>query len=205
MKKTVICNIPMKNRIDASVYTSEDQSIPVSSTAVRFPINAFLEATADEGIELKVVLLAKAAEYSASAKNTEIFKAELEVALAGKNIKIEYAVIDTDFSQTQVVHERLMGHIIDEIEDASHIIVDITYGPKDLPVILFSALGFAEKFLGCEIENIIYGQAEFLNGKAVNTKICDMSPLFYLSSLTETVHADSSDKARQMLKSLLSM
>ena len=205
MKKTVICNIPMKNRIDASVYTSEDQSIPVSSTAVRFPINAFLEATADEGIELKVVLLAKAAEYSASAKNTKIFKAELEVALAGKNIKIEYAVIDTDFSQTQVVHERLMGHIIDEIEDASHIIVDITYGPKDLPVILFSALGFAEKFLGCEIENIIYGQAEFLNGKAVNTKICDMSPLFYLSSLTETVHADSSDKARQMLKSLLSM
>ena len=205
MKKTIICNIPMKDRIDASIYTSEDQSIPVSSTAVRFPINAFLEATADEGTELKVVLLAKAAEYSASAKNTEIFKAELEAALAGKNIKIEYAVINTDFSQTQVVHEQLMGHIIDEIEDASHIIVDITYGSKDLPVILFSALGFAEKFLGCEIENIIYGQAEFFNGKAVNTKICDMSPLFYLSSLTETVHADSSDKARQMLKSLLSV
>lgn len=205
MKKTVICNIPMKDCIDAAAYTSEEQSIPVSNSAVRFPINAYLEATVDEGTELKVILLGKAAQYSASAKNTETFKTELEAAVAGKNINIEYVVIDTDFSQKEVVHEHLMGRVIDEIEDFAHIIVDITYGSKDLPIILFSALGFAEKFLDCEIENIIYGQAEFSNGKVVNTKICDMAPLFYLSSLTETVHADSSDKARKMLKSLLSM
>lgn len=205
MKKTLICNIPMKEHIDASVYTSEDQSIPVSSSAVKFPINAFLEATVDEGMTLKVILLTKASEYSASVKNIELFKTELDSVVDGKNVNLEYVVINTDFSEMQAVHEQLMGHIIDEIEDGSHLIVDITYGPKDLPVILFSALSFAEKFLGCEIENIIYGQAEFSNGKAVNTKICDMSPLFYLSSLTETVHADSSDKARQMLKSLLSM
>lgn len=205
MKKTLICNIPMKEHIYASVYTSEDQSIPVTSSAVIFPINAFIEATVDEGMTLKVILLAKDSEYSASAKNIEKFKTELDSVVDGKNVNLEYVVIDTDFSQMQAVHEQLMGHIINEIEDTSHLIVDITYGPKDLPVILFSALSFAEKFLGCEIENIIYGQAEFSNGKVVNTKICDMSPLFYLSSLTETVHADSSDKARQMLKSLLSM
>ena len=42
MKKTVICNIPMKERVDLSVYTSDDQSLPVSGEAVRYPINSFL-------------------------------------------------------------------------------------------------------------------------------------------------------------------
>lgn len=63
-----------------------------------------------------------------------------------------------------------MGRIIDEIDDESHIIADITYGLKDLPIIIFSALGFAERFLGCEIDAIIYGQANFVSGHVVNTK-----------------------------------
>lgn len=203
MKKTIICNIPMKDRIDASVYISEDRTIPVSSSAVRFPISAYIEATAEEGTEWKVILLEKDAEYSASAKNAERFKSELETVLAGKNCSMEYVSIDTDFSQVKAVHEQLMGRIIDEIKDAAHIIVDITYGPKDLPLILFSALGFAEKFLGCEIENIIYGQAEFVKDQVVNTKIYDISPLFYLTSAVNSVTATDPDKARKMLKSVL--
>ena len=39
-----------------------------------------------------------------------------------------------------------MLKIVDEIEDNSHILCDITYGPKDLPIVLFSVLNFAEKY-----------------------------------------------------------
>lgn len=205
MKKTIICNVPMKDRVDCSVYRSDDNSIPVSATAVKYPVNAFLEETIEAGTELKVVLLVKNAEYSSAAVNAAAFKSELETAVAGKDIQIEYVTVDTDFSQKQAIHEELMGRIVDELEEASHIIVDITYGPKDLPLILFSALSFAEKFLNCEIENLIYGQAEFANGRAVNTKICDMSPLFYLTTAVNSVNASDSDKARKLLKSMLSL
>ena len=205
MKKTIICNIPMKDRIDSSVYLSDDNSLPVSATAVKYPINAFLEKTIEVGTELKVILLVKNAEYSSSAANTASFKSELEAVVMGKDIQIEYVTVDTDFSQKQFIHEELMGRVVDELEESSHIVVDITYGPKDLPLILFSALSFAEKFLNCEIENIIYGQAEFSNGQAVNTKICDMSPLFYLTSAVNSVDASDPDKARKMLKSMLSL
>ena len=42
MKKTIICSIPMKKIVDKSVYESDDLSVPVSSTAVRYPINAYI-------------------------------------------------------------------------------------------------------------------------------------------------------------------
>ena len=91
------------------------------------------------------------------------------------------------------------------MEEKAHVIADITYGPKDLPIVLFTAMNFAEKFLDCEIDNIVYGQATFVDGNAVNTKICDMIPLYYLNSVANTVQCSSPDKAKQLLKSLLSM
>ena len=144
-------------------------------------------------------------QYRHYEKNAEDFKAEFLDANKEIGAKCEFKVIDTEFSEEQAIHEQLMSKIVDEIEDDCHILADITYGPKDLPVVLFSALSFAEKFLGCDIDNIIYGQSNFVDGKPVNTKIWDMVPLFYLNTVTNTIHCDTSDKARKTLKSLLSL
>ena len=205
MKKTIICNIPMKEVIDQTVYQSDDLSIPVSGRAVKYPINAFLEESLSPGDEIKVLLLLKKDDYGHYEKNREDFEKELKEVNEKSGAHICVTVLDTTFSQEKAVHEQLMGRIIDEIDDESHIIADITYGPKDLPIIIFTALSFAEKFLGCEVDAIVYGQANFVDGHVVNTKICDMSPLYYLSSVTNTIQCDEPDKARKTLKSLLSL
>jgi len=205
MKKTIICNIPMKENVDLSVYKSDDLSLPVSDRAVRYPINTFLEKTLSPEDEIKVLLLVKKDEYSHYEKNANDFIEELKVINNDINSKMEFKIIDTNFEQKQSVHEELMAKIIDEIDAYTHILADITYGSKDMPIVLFSAMGFAEKFLRCEIDNIIYGQANFENGKVVNTKICDMIPLYYLNSVTDTIHCDEPEKAKQMLKKLLSL
>ena len=98
-----------------------------------------------------------------------------------------------------------MRKLIDEIDIESQIMADITYGPKDLPIVIFSTLSFAEKFLKCKIDNIVYGQADFIDDKVVGSIICDMTPLYCLSSVTNTIKCDDPQKARQMLKSLLSL
>ena len=59
VKKTIICNIPMKELVDLSIYSSDDKSIPVSERKVRYPVNSFLEKTITSEDELKVVLLVK--------------------------------------------------------------------------------------------------------------------------------------------------
>lgn len=205
MKKTVICNISMKEIVEETVYLSNDLSVPVSDRAVRYPVNAFLEKNLSEGEEVKVILLLKKDEFGHYQKNKEDFEKELNEVIAQCNAQVSIKVIDTEFSQEIAIHEQLMGRIIDEIEDESHIIADITFGPKDVPIIVFAALGFAEKFLGCEVDAIVYGQASFVDGHVVNTKICDMSPLYYLSSVANTIKCEEPQKARKTLKSLLSL
>ncbi len=204
MRKIVICNIPMKERIDQTVYSSDDKSLPVADWKVRYPINAFLKETLKPYDELKVLLLVKKDIYTHYKKNTEEFLAELKEANTVGAV-INHTIIDTDFEESRAVHEQLMGKIVDELDTGSHVLVDTTYGPKDLPIVIFAALNFAEKFLDCTIDNIIYGQASFINGKAVDTKICDMIPLYCLSSITNTIHCNDSVHARTMLKNLLSL
>ena len=205
MKKTIICGIPMKKVLDEVVYRSDDKSIPSADRAVRYPVNAFLEETLKPSDELKIILLVKQDPHGSHEHNIGLFKEELANANASIGAKVSYSVIDTDFSQSKSVHEHLMGRLVDEFDIGAHVIVDTTYGPKDLPVVIFTALNFAEKFLKCEIDNIIYGQASFVDGHAVDTKLCDMIPLYYLGSITNTIHCIEPEKAKSMLKALLSI
>lgn len=205
MNKIIICGIPMKDRVDPSIYVSDDKSIPASSRPVRFPINAFLEETMNSDDSIKFLLLVKKDGYGNYKKNLDCFKEEFEAVNAEIGATADYVVIDTEFSEEKSVHEKLMGSIVDELEIGARILVDTTYGPKDLPIVIFTALNFAEKFFECQIDNIIYGKAEFVNGKAVDTKMCDMVPLYYLGSITNTIHCVEPGKAKSMLKSLLSL
>ena len=205
MKKIIICSIPMREHVANTVYLSEDRSLPVSDKPFRYPINSLLSQTVKEEDELKIILLIKEDGNSFYEKNTADYKHEIEEICADTGAKAEFIPIDTAFSQEKENHEQLMGKLIDEIDIGSHIMADITYGPKDLPIVIFSVLSFSEKFLKCEIDNIVYGQADFKNNRVVRSIICDMIPLYCLSSVTNTIKCDDPQKARQMLKAVLSL
>lgn len=205
LKKVIICNVPMREYVAKTVYTSNDLSLPVSKQAFRYPVLSFLSQTLTSGDELKVFLLVKKDGNEFYEKNTENFRSEMSDVLSFTGASAEYVIIDTAFSQDKETHEQLMVSLAEAIDVDSHIIADITYGPKDLPIVIFSVLTFAENFLHCEIENIIYGQVEFANNIVVGSKICDMSPLYYMSSVSNTIKCDDPVKAKQILKSLLTL
>ncbi len=205
MKKTIICDIPMKKGLSKCVYASQDRSVPSSSEAVIFPINTFLSNTLTTEDEVKVILLVKRDEAGQYKLNAEKFLEEFSAACEWKVASVDIKTIETDYSEERIVHEQLLGEIIDAIDDESHVIADITYGPKDLPIVLFTALNFAEKHLNCEIDNIIFGQVDFVNGQPTNAKLCDMVPLYTLNSVASEIRCDEPSKARRMLKALLSL
>lgn len=208
MKKIVICNIPMKDPkwINKLRYISNDQSLPVSEQAYMYPINSFLSQTITKDDELKVILLIKNDGKDFYKSNMDTFMQEMDNHCKNIGLKVEYVPIDTTFDQKKSTHEELMKRLIDEIDINSHIMIDITYGPKDLPVVIFTALNFAEKFLNCEIDNIIYGQAEFdESNKVKKGEICDMTPLYYLNSVIDIIQCNEPSKAKQMLNSLLEL
>jgi len=195
----------MREYIANTVYSSDDRSLPVSDKPYRYPINSLLSQTVNAEDELKIILLIKKDGNTFYEKNTADYKQEIEDICRTTGGKAEFVSIDTAFSQEKENHEQLMKRLVDEIDTGAHIMVDITYGPKDLPIVIFSALNFAEKFLKCEIDNIVYGQATFKDDKVVGSTICDMIPLYCLSSVTNTIKCDEPEKARQMLGSLLDL
>ena len=207
MKKIIICNIPMKPRAQVAPmrYESSDRSLPVSERAVRYVINALLEETLKAEDEVKLLLLCKQDGRAHSEENLEDFCREFDAVNEKIGAKVTYKVIESDFAEEKFIHEELMGQIVDEIEEDTHILADITYGPKDLPIVLFAAMNFAERYLGCEIDHIVYSQADFVDGKVTQATICDMGPLYYLNSITNTIRVEDPAKARKMLKSLLSL
>ena len=52
MKKLIICNIPMREHVANTVYTSDDMSLPVSEKPYRYPINSLLSQTTNADDEL---------------------------------------------------------------------------------------------------------------------------------------------------------
>ena len=78
MKKTVICNISMKENLDQVIYSSTDRSLPVSDRKVSYPICAFLEKTMTSADELDAILLVKKDKNDHYKKNIERFREELE-------------------------------------------------------------------------------------------------------------------------------
>ena len=194
----------MKKDVLPTRYESNDESLPVSTQAFSYPIISFLSQLLKLGDELKVILLVKKDSYSFYMDNVEIFKNEFRSICQPLNIEPLYSIIETEFNEAKATHFQLLNDIIDNINEDSHILADITFGPKDLPIVVFSALFFAENYLRCEIDNIVYGQACFENNKVVKSTICDMNPLYYLSSLSSTIKCNDPQKARKMIKELLS-
>ncbi len=208
MKKIVICNVPMRNntQIKKGIYQSDDRSIPVSDWAVKYPVNALLECTTLPTDMIKAILLVKRDSKEYFKKNLEECIAEMTAAVQKCGASIEFHTIYSDFEETKSVHDTLLLDIIDELENNSHVIADITYGPKDLPIVLFTALNFAERFLGCEVDNIVYGQAEFDDaGNAECLRIRDMVPLYYLNFAANTIQCNSAEDSKKVLKTLLSI
>lgn len=206
MKKTIICSLPFKQNIQKVYYEDKGMSLEIADHPVQFPINSVLEKNVSDGDELKIVLLIKQDKNSYYEANKKVFIEELKESIGSREVSLNIEELYSEFSEDREIHEKLLADIVNKIDDDSNILADITYGPKDMPILIFTALNFCKKHLGCNIEGIIYGLAQFgENNLITEGKMCDMSSLFYLNSLVETVECKDSKKSRQLLKALLEL
>lgn len=206
MKKTVIINIPMTIDVQNIVYTSRDASLPASGRAVGYPVLSFLERTLQKEDEIRFVLIEKTSRYSRGEQRIAEFQEQFAAINQEIGAAVSYEIIRSEFKQSRRVHEQLMEAIVNKIEVGAQVIVDITYGPKDLPIVVFAALNFAERFLDCSIEHIIYGQGVFNDeGQLEETEICDLSPLYALNTLNNTIRCKDPQKAKEILHSVITL
>lgn len=207
MKIIVFSNLPMKQELHAFKYKVDGNSTIEYDGEVIFPVNSVLARTMKKGDQVKVVLLSKIDIEGNSAINGGKFQQELDKINRNIGAEIEYVTIATPFEETKDTHETLLRSMIGKLEDEAEIFGDVTYGPKPLPIVMFSVMSFAEKFFKAKVKNIVYGKVDFPNGSKtpINPVLYDLTPLYYLNSLTNTMECNSSKDAVKALDALLSI
>ena len=177
--KIVFSNLPMKRELNAFRYRTEGNITIEYDGEVIFPVNSVLARTMQRGEKVKVVLLSKEDIEGNSAVNGGIFQKELNAINREIGAQIEYITIATPFVETRDIHERLLRDMVAKLEEKAEIIADVTYGPKPLPIIMFSVLNFAEKFFAADIKNIVYGKVDFIDDGSGTGKTKPVNPVLY--------------------------
>jgi hypothetical protein len=204
--KLIISTIPMKADIDRHCYPVDGNKTIEYEKSVLFPVNAVLAKTLGRGEEGKVVFLATtggAENYSV--ENMTRFREELDTIGGETGARLSYETIEMPFRLQTDVFERLISDLVAKMGHRAEIIADITYGIKPLPMILFCALTFAEKFYGAKVHNIIYGKVEFAEGKTMNPMIYDLTPLYYLNKLIGSMECKSAKTAETLLNDFFAL
>lgn len=209
MKKIVFCNIMMKERLDRFRYKVSGNSTIEYDGEVIFPINGVLARTMKRSDDVKVVLLKKEDIHGYSGNNCGAFMSELDKINASIGARIEYKILSTPHDESRELQEKLLKEMVAELCEGAAIYADITFGTKSLPILAFSVLNFAEKFFKAEIKNIVYGKVDFDNDEKgeripVNPELFDMTALFYLNSLANTMECKDGESAKKLLDTILS-
>jgi len=204
--KLIISTIPMKAEVDRHHYPVEGNKTIEYEKAVRFPVNAVLAKTLVKDEEGKVVfLVTTGGAGNHSAGNMARFREELDEINREIGARLSYETIETPFRPQTDVFERLISGLIAKLGRKAEIIADITYGIKPLPMVLFCALTFAEKFYAATVRNIIYGKVEFVEGKTHSPMIYDLTPLYHLNKLIGSMESKSAKTAEALLNDFFSL
>lgn len=208
MNKTFIISIPMRSskELSQTSYKTEDILLNTADAPVRYPINAYLAENISSEDTIRLILVTKQKEETYTdftIYNEEQFLEELKSLLPDKDLPMEIRHICSPFEENSTTYEQLLLDLAKNILPGSAISCDITYGPKDVPIVFFTALDFATKALGCEIGHIFYGQGFFEDGKFCGGKLCDMGALYALRELIDVLHGRTGEDAIRILEQLI--
>lgn len=177
--------------------------MPSADRDVHYPVTSFLEKTLEAGDELEAILLAKMDSTGYYKANIDLCTKELEAVAAMNNASFRHEVVYSPFEEDEKTHGDLLLDIIEKVPPKTKLLLDMTYGPKDLAIVEFAALNFLEDFCECEIDNILYGYTVMVDGEPTGSRLCDMASLYYINSLMSKVNCTDSERAVKMLKALL--
>lgn len=204
MKKIVFVSLMMADKMEKRHFPVDGNSFIEYPGKAYYAINAVLANTIQAHDEIKVVLIQTKGGDNAGSKNAQIFMDELnEMNTCGASIK--YEIIPSNFVETKEKFKDLYKCLIKNLENESELYADVTFGPKSLPLMIFAAMQFGEKFFDCTIGNVIYLKAEFKNNEFVEglQMIYDYTPLYMLNSFTNAMECSSGEKAIAAVEALL--
>jgi len=180
-------------------YKSEESNLLKNDLLTRFPIIVAINAYSEENDEIEIITILT--NYKNALTNYEFFKQEIEELKTKNNFKYNLRAISTPYDETIKIHLKLYADLISHISDNEIIYADITYGTKPTPMAEQMALNYAYKLrkntdIGC----IVYGRFDHNTG---NSYIHDVSPLFFMDAISNTMAQLKFDNPAEKIKELI--
>ena len=209
MKKLVFVDIPMYPKSKLNFFNTGNVKSKYNEN-VLYPVNAVFADSLKENDQLKIILLKSiTGDEKVDAQtenNVQIFKDELDAAVKGKNVKVEYCDLNSDFDESKETFEVTFKKMVSELEDNVELYADITFGPKLIPMMIFCVFNFAERFFNTHVRGLYYGKAMHNeNNNAYNGELFDVCPMYQLNNLTNTMEAPDGKEALKMLDMFFAM
>lgn len=207
MKKIVFNNMTLQRNMKA-VYSAQQKEIHTTSNytePVYFPINAKLANELEKGDDVNIITLRfndsrNPENKSIVEKNYKLFTEELDKINKDIGANIKYEIFDSDFDETKSIFgDRIFG-LYNFLEPNCKIYADVTFGPRPSSFILMDVILFADNFFDADIDSIIYGQTSFINNLPTFGKVCDITSLYYLNGITNSMQARNGEEAKKALK-----
>ena len=198
MKRIYITAIPLDSNFAITPYAAEPVNYTQTTTQPTcYPITPILADTAHDGDEIKVIAVRQV--NSPHSENLEVFRRELD------SLGRPYTLIDltTPENQQRDGLLALFEALTDAMESDACYYADATFGTKTYPLVLSSALHYAEKILDdTEVCGIYYRELTRESGQVRNARQYDISTLFTLDGIVDMA-ADAELALHESLQSVL--
>lgn len=200
MRRIVIATLPMRGGMEKRVYPVDGNALIESEKPIYFAVNPAATRGLKKGDEVKIVLLQTKGGDNAGEENAKLFSDEFD-SFNEAGAKVQAQILSRKFDESKTNFRFTFKNLIEQFEAQDEIFADVTYGPKPLTVLIFSAILFAEKCLDCQVRNIVYSKVEFAGGKVKEgtQKIYDITALYQINSFTNLI--DCAD-AKSALKAM---
>ena len=170
-------------------------------TECAFPIVSIIDATLQPGDTATVVVVRQ--QNTAANKNMDILRQELESMGRPNWVLRDLAVPE---SQNKDLLLGLFAEMIGCMQDDTCYYACMTFGTKTYPVVLFSALSYADKICrNTQICGIYYREVRRQQGKTRESHLYDVTALFTLNALVDMVAGMECNAKDQMIREMLEL
>ncbi len=187
MKKTLIYVTPFRWKALDRKYVPDFKTDAYSNEKVLFPMNGIIkhEISPEDDVDVIFVQTIDDNKNPAKSRDTDEFvnrgKEEILSLLKDACRSLTFKIVRVRFHSVSEDIINLYKEVCGKIEEGSVCYADVTFGEKYIMMLIFCALNYAEKYLGCEVSQLLYGRFDGDNEK--DAYLIEFTPLYLLNSL----------------------
>lgn len=205
--KKFISYVPMQvgNNLLKGRYIATGNSRLCVDKEVTFPVECMIDGYAEPGETIMLIALLESGNADCRA-NLERMKKVVSESLTRKGASLAVKTVEISPEETAKSHLNTFKNLISLLENGDELYACVTFGTKPTPILEMMALNFAYKNLeNVTIGCIAYGKVNRVHNQPVSYYIYDITALFFMNNIVDTLSAINADDAYHKIEKILGL